>query len=289
MPTMRHPSTPLLASLLLGMGLMLLTPARLGAVIIEFPDFSNANGIQLNGNATIVVVNGQSVLRLVPAATDQSGNAFGVTKLSSATFSTAFQFTITNADGFLDSFGQSGGDGFTFLVQNDSLTVVGANGYEMGIGGISPSIAVEFDTYSNNEISTNHVGINVHGDANSVATAAIGTRLDSPTNTGTLWTAWIDYDGTTFEVRLSDSTTRPINALLTHSIDLVSTLGSSNTYIGFTASTGLAYGNYDILNWAYSDSFVQGGITPVPEPSTYALLALGLGVVGFATWRKRRH
>jgi hypothetical protein len=28
--------------------------------------------------------------------------------------------------------------------------------------------------------------------------------------------------------------------------------------------------------------------TPVPEPSTYALMALGLGATGLAAWRKRR-
>jgi hypothetical protein len=28
-------------------------------------------------------------------------------------------------------------------------------------------------------------------------------------------------------------------------------------------------------------------VTPVPEPSTYALLAIGLGLVGLAAWRRR--
>jgi hypothetical protein len=27
--------------------------------------------------------------------------------------------------------------------------------------------------------------------------------------------------------------------------------------------------------------------TPVPEPSTYALMALGLGLIGWVAWRRR--
>ncbi|MCF7689647.1 MAG: PEP-CTERM sorting domain-containing protein [Cephaloticoccus sp.] len=278
----------------LAMLLVALATPEASAVIVTFPGFGNASGLSLQGNATIFTVGGESVLRLVPASTNQSGSAFGSTKLSSATFSTAFQFRITNAGGITDNFGQAGGDGFTFIVQNEAVNVVGSTGIALGIGGISPSIAVEFDTYSNSEISSNHVGIDVNGNYNSVAHADIGTvfgsgvRLDSPTSTATTWTAWIDYNGTSFEVRLSNTDVRPINALLTHSIDLVSTLGSSSTYIGFTASTGSAYGNYDIVNWAYSDAFVSGGISPVPEPSTLTLLGLGLGCVGFIAWRRRR-
>jgi len=30
------------------------------------------------------------------------------------------------------------------------------------------------------------------------------------------------------------------------------------------------------------------GFTPVPEPSTYAMMALGIGVIGFMAWRRRR-
>jgi hypothetical protein len=36
------------------------------------------------------------------------------------------------------------------------------------------------------------------------------------------------------------------------------------------------------------DSAQDGGITPVPEPSTYALLMAGLGVLGWKTRQRRR-
>ncbi len=274
--------------------LVALAPSKASGVIVTFPGFGDGTGISMQGSAAIFVVDGETVLRLVPASTYQSGTAFGATKLSSATFSTAFQFRITNAGGISDG-SQSGGDGFTFIVQNEAVNVVGNTGIALGIGGISPSIAVEFDTYRNSgEVSSNHIGIDVNGNYNSVATADIasvfgsGTRLDSTTSSATTWTAWIDYNGTTFEVRLSNNEVRPTNALLTHTIDLVSTLGSSSTYIGFTASTGSAYGNYDIVNWAYSDTFVTGGISPVPEASTLTLTALGLSCIGLLTWRRRR-
>lgn len=124
------------------------------------------------------------------------------------------------------------------------------------------------------------MGIDVNGNYNSVATADIasvfdsGVRLDSSTSIATTWTAWIDYNGSTFEVRLNNNDARPTNPLLSHTIDLVTTLDPSSTYIGFTSSTGSAYGNYDIINWAYSDAFVSGGISPVPEASTLTVLGL---------------
>ena len=33
---------------------------------------------------------------------------------------------------------------------------------------------------------------------------------------------------------------------------------------------------------------IPASIVAVPEPSTYALLASGLGLIGLAVWRKRR-
>jgi hypothetical protein len=279
------------ASLLAG-GVMGLNAS---AAIVAYPDFTGASDLSLQGSAHVATVGGAGILRLASATPSQSGTVFGATKLNAATFSTAFQFRISNAGGTNDSTQEVGGDGFTFLVQNQAVNAVGSSGDALGIGGITPSIAVEFDTYKNPfDSDSNHVGINVGGNTNSVVTANIetvfgsGARLDSHSSTGPIWTAWIDYDGAQFEVRLSNDGTRPTSALLTHTIDLVATLGSDTTFVGFTASTGAAYGTHDILNWAYSDVFVEGGISVVPEPSTVSLLALGVGGGGVVWFIRRR-
>jgi hypothetical protein len=89
------------------------------------------------------------------------------------------------------------------------------------------------------------------------------------------------------EVRANNNNAvRPENATFTRTIDIPLTIGGSLAYIGFTGATGQAFGNHEILGFAFSDTFLSGGIAAVPEPSTYALLALGLGVVGWSMWRR---
>jgi autotransporter-associated beta strand protein len=49
--------------------------------------------------------------------------------------------------------------------------------------------------------------------------------------------------------------------------------------------TGMGAGSFSVFQ---SGNQIMLGFTPVPEPSTYALLALGLGFIGLTAWRKRR-
>jgi len=60
-------------------------------------------------------------------------------------FQTFFHADIYGADG------TSGRTGLGFMVHNDSggITAVGNGGSEKGVGGMSPSLAVFFDTYNN--------------------------------------------------------------------------------------------------------------------------------------------
>ncbi len=66
----------------------------------------------------------------------------------------------------------------------------------------------------------------------------------------------------------------------------------SNTFAGISAANiagieaGLAYIN--IHNAAFPNGEIRGNILAVPEPDTYALMALGLGTVAMAGRRRRR-
>jgi len=85
---------------------------------------------------------------------------------------------------------------------------------------------------------------------------------------------------------------RPSQPSLSYSISSTtfassSFLGGTNAWVGFTAATGGAYENIDIVAWTFSDTFFANGVTAgmaIPEPSTYALMALGLGWM----WVRRR-
>ena len=217
-----------------------------------------APNLTLNGIAkqAIAINNSNPVLRLTDGL-GQSGSAFLTNPISldnNASFSTFFQFKISNPQGISDSDGQ-GADGLVFVVQTVANNI-GGNGGGIGYSGINRSLGVEFDTYNNGAIdhnNGNHVGIDINGDINSVALQPIPARL----NDGDVWSAWVDYSGfdSTLEVRLALVNQRPISPLLSYNLDLISVLQTPNAYIGFTSGTGAAGNYHDILNWDFKATY----------------------------------
>ncbi|WP_287630137.1 MULTISPECIES: Calx-beta domain-containing protein [unclassified Microcystis] len=236
-----------------------------GKLIIS-PDFT------LNGVAkqTLDINNTNPVLRLTDGLS-QSGSAFLTNRISlenNASFSTAFQFQISNPQGIADNDGQ-GADGLVFVVQTVANNTGGSGG-GIGYSGINPSLGIEFDTYNNGSIdddSGNHVGININGNIDSVVLQPIPTRL----NNGNIWTAWVDYNGvdSLLEVRLASTNQRPDNPLFSYSVDLISVLQTPNAYIGFTSGTGAASGYHDILSWNFNTTYnpISAGKIAFSSPS----------------------
>ena len=108
-------------------------------------------------------------------------------------------------------------------------------------------------------------------------------------DSGVPLTAWIDYNGATdlLEVRLSNNNTRPVAALLSYTVDLVTTLGVTDAFVGFTSGTGAAGADHDILAWQFNSTFNPiNEIGDVPAPGALALL--GLGMLGVGAFRRKR-
>jgi hypothetical protein len=230
---------------------------------ITQPDFSTLANLTLSGNAQQLVTGDGAVVRLASATTNQAGSMFSTQKIDAAAgFSTNFAFRISNPGGIPDAAGQSGADGFTFVLQDqtNSPNSVGAG---LGYAGLTPSVAVEFDTWMNAasngfpsiaDISTNHIGVDINGNVHSVV------ALDRPGpverfDNGALHFVWIDYNGTTLDVRINDTAdVRPALPTLSYNIDIPSILGQNKGFVGFTAATGAAWGDHDIVSWHFANT-----------------------------------
>jgi len=243
-------------------------------VNLNFPSF-DSNGIsqwQLNGEAAGLNPNGNGVLWLVTANNNEAGTAFVRNTIPlvddhgfQASFSAAFSFRIQNSGGISDEDGP-GADGICFALTTYSNNY-GQIGDGMGYGGLPQSVAVEFDTYNNGhpiDINGNHVGLDLQGNIQSIASTAWPERM----NDGAVHWAWVDYDGETqtLSARISNDATRPINAIVSAHVDLVNIFGNPNCYVGFTAGTGGAYGDHQILSFSFVNQYKPIGQVTTAAP-----------------------
>ena len=237
------------------------------------------NGCQVALNVDAAVT-GTGALRLTPASPDKTGSAWFVTSQNvAAGFTSVFQFQLSGGTG----------DGIAFVIQNvptSPLTAIGhisnevSSGGALGYGdqdlssnprtgeGITNSLAIEFDTHANSwdQESANHVAVqscgtgpntshhNVNcdgtqtGTPSNIAFAALGSPLFAD---GNRHTVTIDYHPPCGEC--SNLTIYVDgNKVLQTAVDLASIgLTSNKAYVGFTAGTGAAYNNQDILSWSF--------------------------------------
>lgn len=150
-------------------------------------------------------------------------------------------------------------------MQPISSSTIGGAGGDLGYGGINPSVGVEFDTFQNStfgDISSNHVGVDRDGSLVSLVSQGVTPRWDDEN----MWFAWIDYDGTTLEVRANQTGIRPVDPVLSVALDIPAIVGANEAFVGFTAATGRASGNHDLISWTYSDQFVPPTTTTTTLP-----------------------
>jgi hypothetical protein len=234
------------------LGIMFIVPARAD---FTFDDFSDISTLSLNGDATQF----GNTLRI------HNGSAWFITQqFIRDGFATRFQFQIADLDSVApDCEGITGGDGFAFVIQNESVSALGFAGGALGYGGSEPvplpgdsianSLAVEFDTWCNdnlNDPNGNHISVHTRGtEPNSAdhALASLGSTTTIPNmSDGNVHTVKIVYIPGTLSIFLDDL----ITPVLIISVDLATTLSLSRgrAWVGFTAGVAAAFENHDILN-----------------------------------------
>ena len=246
---------------------------------VSFANFSSSPGLTLAGTAAIAKTDDGSVLRLTKATCCSAGSAFTAKAvpfvISADTFSTFFQFRLTNPGGL------SAADGIVFVLRAAGSPPLGQTGEFEGYDGIGQSLGVKFDTFKNGgESNDNHVAIQTNGAVRDefsqtpygvqVCSAPVG--VTGCMANGHIWSVWIDYDGVKLHVALADnSTVRPAD-LITAPLSLPTLFNyATSVYPGFTAGTGGGFENHDILNWRYDNTY-----NPTPQGTQKILPSLTL-------------
>jgi len=234
-------------------------PGRLtfapGLPAFAFLSFPSAANLDLIGNAAVT----DGVLRLTPAATDQTGAAWYANKLHCASgFSTAFSFQIT------DSHPESGPDypkGFSFLIQNQGTKYEPVwwnnNAAPWGWANDLPdSITIAFIVNSDGQGPDNALDIRSYHSSPSTNILLAQTVEHALTsipitlNDGAVHRAEINYDGASLSVRLDNQLIVPAFAINPAQCPAFDTNG--NSWIGFSAGTSPLVENHDILNWTFN-------------------------------------
>ena len=218
-------------------------------------------------NGTAVVQPG-NVFQLTQATNGQAGSVWNNIMIN---LNQPFSFDV---DVFLGCNG-GGADGIAFVLQPVS-TSLGSTGGGIGYQSISPSFAVEFDTWLNSQYSDpwyNHAAIQKNGNLNHTGPSNLAGPVGfPPTGFSSIedcqWhKAIFNWDPATTNFTLDFDGVQILN----YTGDIVNTIfnGNPNVYWGFTGSTGGANNlqrfrfNYDLPDTTIcqNDSIIINSLT----------------------------
>lgn len=223
------------------------TPVTLGPPTpqVPAPDVNLFGGTILNYGAQDI----GNRLRLTDGGLMEARSAYLSTKVNVQRFTADFTFQLIDAIG----------DGFTFVIQNQGPTAVGAAGGGLGYGmdyystgtGIQQSVAVKFDLSSNAGESPNSTGFYWGGvgpySYGSVDLTPYGINLHSTD----VFSAHLVYDGGNLIVTITDLT-HPATSTVSYPVNIPAAVGGNEAYVGFTAGTGWQGAVQDIVSFSFN-------------------------------------
>jgi len=234
----------------------------------EFPVFSSDDSISFVGDANII----NNCVRLTKPLVNKAG-ALWYKKLVPLKngFSTEFRFKFTNGDNnHADENSFPGADGIAFVIQNDNTSELGFWGGGIGYELIPNSLAVEYDLFANDSIQIenlgdpngNHLAIMSNGinpnssNHKSSSNLALATNIPVIRSDGTIYYSRIEYNQKHKQLKVYIDTTGSfqVPSLTLDNIEINKLLNLFNdewAYVGFTAATGIAFQNQDILSWNF--------------------------------------
>lgn len=177
-----------------------------------------------------------SCFTLTPDQTDQRGAVWDNKPINlEHNFDATFCMTLGSNDAF-------GADGFAFVLRSQSSASFGESGSGLGYRGITPSLAIEFDTWWNDEIFVDdlledHTGMYINADYFNAAVGSVPLLpLGEDVEDGAYHTARIVWNTSTDSLLMYFDG----NLRLQYQGDIINTVfGGENLVIwGFTSSTG---------------------------------------------------
>lgn len=217
--------------------------------LLQIDDFSaHQEDLTITGDARFF----DDRLRLTPSEPYQQGATwFSRRQIDlSQGFETEFIFKMTNQDPV-----HRGGDGFAFVIHNNDLQELGGFGDSIGYKGLSGGVAIEFDTYDNNEGSRNHITLSYFDSSKGGFRRHATVHQIPEMSDGEPHFARIEYKNGFLTFWL-DSYIFPV---LSSKLDIAEIIGSPTAWVGFTSATSFAHSDHDILKW------MVGEFLPPPD------------------------
>jgi hypothetical protein len=243
----------------------------------EFTEFTDKSNLMLNGRAAI----SHGVARLTEDLFYQVGTMwYHETVPVLDGFSTEFAFRFSQGKNHDCGDGSAqGADGIAFVIQNAGNAAIGFAGGSIGYEGIYNSLAIEFDTYSNdaNQIENyfdpngNHIAVQTMKSGKNTSKHIMQANLAMNENVmpmladSTIYYAKIIFSlkNKTLTIYL-DTVPNPDKEVLSlERFEIGKYLSLDRGYrafVGFTAATGCAVEIHDILSWSFCPEF--------PNPDT---------------------
>jgi hypothetical protein len=192
-------------------------------------------GLTAHNNGTVAMVSFDHVsvvtsALLVDGGGGEAGSILTTQKMPiTGSFNTSFVLNARSVSG--------SADGLVFVLENDGAGshALGGAGGSLGFQGISPSIGIKFDLYSQGTHKST-TGLYINGATGTTGQVDMSSQIDFTLNH--TYQVDIGYDG--FGV-LSEKITDLINGKsfsINYAINVRDTIGSDMAYAGFTGGTG---------------------------------------------------
>jgi len=203
--------------------------------------FASSSGkVILNGSASL----SGTAVQLTGTTESQAGSAWYKTPMNITAFTTDFVFQLKNPNG----------DGMTFAIENSpsNVNALGSNGGSLGYAGLTKSIAVKFDLYSNAGEGADSTGLYLNGASPTIPSVDL-SKTGINLHSGHVMAAHIVYNGTTLTLTITDGVTLA-STTKSWPVNIPSVVGGNTAYVGFTGATGSNTAIQDVEAWTYKSN-----------------------------------